>query len=236
MLEKVHLRPSLGQVRYRLGTAPNYQLASPGNVAQLAGRLAEIFNLKATSFNFNQNALSAQFLSFRYIFPFAAPGIPLTQLPYLDVALGVDQVELLFSNPPSVQLVRETYLRTLEAIIAVSSPNITDHYLEASLHAPGDNVNIRQFFDNFVTIPTKLPIEKGFAFSLTLENNARAAMNLDTSILIKGGVFIFFTYTHSVNVKDLSSIDAIIDSAVGVYREFQSVANIEIEEPAEIPT
>lgn len=236
MPKKLHLRPSLGQVRYRMGTAPNYQLASPGNVAHLAGRLAEIFSLKATSLNFNQNALSTQFLSFRYIFPFAAPGIPLNQLPYLDVALGVDQVDMLFSNPPTVQVVRETYLRTLEAIIGVSSPTVTDHYLEASLHAPGDHVNIRQFFDSFVTIPTSLPIEKGFSFSLMLESNARAAMNLDTSILIKGGVFIFFTYTHSVNTKDVSSIAAIIDSAVAVYRQFQSVANIEIEEPAETPT
>jgi len=236
MSEKIHLRPGLAQVRYRLGTAPNYQLASPGNVAHLAGKFAEIFNLKATSFNFNQNALSTQFLSFRYIFPFGAQGIPLTHLPYLDVALGVDQVDLLFSNPPTVQLIRETSLRILEAVIAVSSPTMADHYFEASLHAPGDQINIRQFFDNFVTIPTTFPIEKGFAFSLTLENGARAAMNLDTSILIKGGVFIFFTYTRSVNAKDVNSIAAIMDSAVGVYRQFQSVAKIEIEEPAEIPT
>jgi len=236
MLEKLHLRPSFGQVRYRMGTAPNYELALPGNIARLAGKLAEVFNLKATSFVFNQNALSTQLLSFRYIFPFGAPGIPLEQLPYLDVALGVDQVDLLFSNPPTLKLLRETYIRTLGAVLEVSPTIIADHFFEASLHSPPDAANIRQFFDDIVKIPTDLPLEKGFIFSLNLENGARATMNLDTSLHIKGGVFIFFTYTHSMKVNGVSSISTVIDSAVHTYRKFQLAANIDIVEPAEIPT
>lgn len=234
MSERLHLRPGVGHVRYRIGVSPpNYKLASPEIVAQVAGKLAEVFNLKSSGINFNQNALSTNFLSFRYFLPIDIPGIALAQIPYLDVAVGADQLELFFSNPPTVIAVRDTYLRVLDVIIGLSTPTITEHYLEASLHAPGDNVNVQKFFDEVVGISTKLPLDKGFSFALTLENNARAAMNLDTSIVIKGGVFIFFTYTAAQKVQDISSIGSIVESAVGIYREFQSIANIEIEEPRE---
>ncbi len=233
MAENLHLKPAFGHVRYRMGTAPNYQLAAQNNVAQLAATLAETFSLKANSFTFNQNALSTQFLSFRYVLPVEAPGVSLAQFPYLDVMLGVDQVELVFSNPPTVQSLRETYLRTLTPMFSVAATNALDHYFEASFHAPSDIGTVQNFFDGVVKIPTKLPVETGFSFALTLGNNARAAMNLDRSAVLKGGIFIFFTYTLAQKASDISAIGEIMKSALHAYREFQSVANVQLDEPTE---
>jgi hypothetical protein len=224
----LRITPVNVQVRHRATFfPPNYRLVTTEIAAALAGRLAEVFNLKSSGIIFNQNAMSTQYLSLRYV----PPNQPIR---YLDALIGVDQAEITFLNPASASELKDECLKAWTAIVEKSKPNITDQYFEATFHCTTDGKSVAEFLDKFVNIKSDaVEIQKGF--SLTTKHpeiNGEARIGLEVSTSVPNGLYVIFGFVSKRKIEDLASLKNVIDAIINVYRALQSLAHIDIVEPA----
>ena len=135
MSQVLKARPVNVQVKHRGAfVPPRYEIFKTDVSTSIAGKLAETYNLKSTGIIVNQNAASTQYLSFRYFLP----GEPFR---YLDASLGVDQTEIVFSNPATVaELVAEVG-KVWSLVFEHLQPVITSNYIEATLHCQTDGLS-----------------------------------------------------------------------------------------------
>lgn len=204
---------------------PNYSLATPEVAASLAGRFAEVFNLKSTGIIFNQNAMSTQYVSFRYIFP----GDPIR---YLDALIGVDQAEVFFLNPLNVSELTEGCLKVWKAMLEKSKPKIAEHYFEATLHCTTEGVSAKNFLDKFVSLQTtNKEIHKGFSLtSKHSEISGEARIGLEVSGSVPDGLYVTFACTSKKKVENSAGLVDLIDKTINIYRNLQPLAQIEVLE------
>src|SRR6267378_2371257 len=95
--------------------------------APLAARIAQTYGLKSTDIIINQSIAHTQYLSFRYFLQ----GEPFR---YADVLIGLDQAEVVFSNPATVLELTNEVHRALKIIGETVAPTANGTYFEATLH------------------------------------------------------------------------------------------------------
>ena len=128
MSQVLRARPVNVQVKHRGAFVPPcYDLFKPDVGVSIAGKLAETFNLKSTGIIVNQNAASAQYLSFRYFLP----GEPFR---YLDGSIGLDQSEIVFSNPATMPELTGEIGKLWSLVFENLKPIVASNYVEATLH------------------------------------------------------------------------------------------------------
>lgn len=67
MTAMIELKPELVQVRYRVSfEPPNFEFVVTDNAVRIAGKWAAAFGMNSAAIVFNQGALSAQYISFKY--------------------------------------------------------------------------------------------------------------------------------------------------------------------------
>jgi hypothetical protein len=226
MPDILRVTPVNVQVRYKATfSPPNYDLVTTEVAVALARKLAEIFNLKSSGIIFNQNSMSAQYLSFRHV-------LPNEPIRYLDALIGVDQAEVIFLNPATVSELREECLKVWNPIIEISKPSITEHYFEASVHSATEGVSAKDFLNKFVTIqPNALHIQKGFSLMVKCpEILGEARVGLEVSSSIPDGLYLVFGCTSKTKVKNTGSLQDLFDKTIGIYRRLQPLAHIEVLE------
>ncbi|HEU4341950.1 MAG TPA: hypothetical protein VFU31_10300, partial [Candidatus Binatia bacterium] len=190
----------------------------------IAGKLAEIFNLKSTGIIVNQNATSTQYLSFRYFLA----GEPFR---YFDGSIGLDQTEIVFYNPATVPELVGELGKVWRVIFKNLRPNITSNYVEATLHCDTNGSSTKAFLNDLVEVRSDaLGIHKGF--SLTSKTvDAVARISLDVSDSVADGLYVVFAYVSTGSVRDMLSFERLFDATLTAYRSLQSLAQIELVEP-----
>ena len=139
MAEVLKARPVSVQVKHRAGFAPpRYDLFNTEISASLAMKLAERFNLKSTGIIVNQNASSTNYISFRYFLP----GEPVR---FFDVSIGIDQAEIIFSNPATVPELMQEVEIIWSLIFESLTPSLNDNYFEAAVHCETDAQALKPF-------------------------------------------------------------------------------------------
>jgi hypothetical protein len=228
MISPIRITPLKPQIRYRATfVPPNYNLIKQDVSIGLATKITEVFNLKSSSLIFNQNTLSAQYLSFRYIYP----NEPMR---YFDASIGVDQAEFLFSSPANAAELKDGVIKVWESLFEKSKAVTTENYFEATFHSlAGDAANVKHYFDDFVKVETdRTDFIKGF--SLTVQHPelmCEARLGIEPSNALTNGLYFAFAAITKKKVKDVNSLASLIDNIISVYRDIQSLAQIEVVEP-----
>lgn len=224
--ELLRVKPVNVQSRYKATFfPPNYNLVKTEVSIALAGSLAEVFNLKSSNIIFNQNTMSTQYLSFRYV-------LPNEPIRYLDGLIGVDQAEVVFLNPASVLELKDEFMKVWKAVIEKSKPSFLEHYVEATLHCTTEGFSAKEFLEKFVNVRTEtIDVQKGF--SLTVKHPeifGEAKIGLEVSTAIPEGLYVVFGCVSKKKINDTGSLGNLIDTTISIYKKLQPLAHIEIVE------
>jgi hypothetical protein len=218
-------RPVNVQVKHRGSFAPpRYDLFRTEVSASLAMKFAEIFNLRSTGIIVNQNASSTHYLSFRYFLT----GEPFR---FFDASIGIDQVEIGFSNPASIPELIDQIGTVWRLVFESLAPLVVDNYFEASLHCETKGVSTSTFLDKIVTIQRDTPagIQKGF--SLTNKTSETVSkINLEVSESIPEGLYASFAYRNRETMVDMASLAKLFENALMSYRSLQAIAQVDLME------
>jgi hypothetical protein len=225
MPEVLKARPVNVQVKHRAGFAPpRYDLFNTEVSASLAMKLAERFNLKSTGMIVNQNASSTNYISFRYFLP----GEPVR---FFDVSLGIDQAEIIFSNPATVPELMQEVEKIWSLIFESLAPSLNDNYFEAAVHCETDGASAKAFLNSRVTVqPNAAGMHKGFSVT-NRTSDAVSKLSLDVSEPVPDGLYVAFAYVSRGSVTEMASLVNVINLAVASYRSLQTIAQIELMEP-----
>jgi hypothetical protein len=189
----------------------------------IATKLAETYRLKSTDIIVNQNAAGTNFLSFRHVL-FGEP------VRYFDVAIGIDQIEIVFSNPTTVAELRAEVAKLWKVIFEATQPTIASSYCEATLHSKTE-VSTNSFLGEVVNIQVNAPgLHKGFSLSVEAAEEV-ARIGLEVSNSVPDGLYVVFVYINRASVRDILSFEKAFDGGLTVYRRLQSLAHIELVEP-----
>jgi hypothetical protein len=228
MQNSIRVTPISPQVRYRSTFfPPNYNLVKQDVGIALATKITEVLHLRSSTLIFNQNNMSAQYLSFRYVYP----NEPMR---YFDVSIGIDQADLLFFSPATAAELKEGVLKIWEPLLEKSKPNITENYFEATFHSVAeDSANVNSFLDQFVKIQTaRTDFYKGFSLTVNHpEVMGDARLTIERSNANPAGLYLAFAAVSKNKVKDINSLASLIDKAISIYRDIQGLAQIEVVEP-----
>jgi hypothetical protein len=225
------LKPANVQVIYRPSfSPPNYTLVRNDVALAVARQLATAFSLKSTNIAFNQNSTSGQFVSLRYVLPI----IPEVQLRYLDALLGVDQAEVIFVNPATILELKAENMKVWKILLDESKPIMSQHYLEAQLHCAIEEGNPAEYLNSIVTLDSGIPpVQKGFSISIREPGiNGDARIQLEMSALIPNGIYVSFACGSRSKIENLSAAEKLFDEIIALYRKIQSMAHVQILEPA----
>ena len=212
------------QVRHRGSFAPpRYDFFRPEVGGAIATKLAETYRLKSTEIVVNQNAASTHYFSFRYVLP----GEPVR---YFDVSVGIDQIEILFFNPATIAELRAEVAKLWKGIFEAVQPIIVSSYCEANLHCRTEG-STKAFLGELVNIEVFGPTHhKGFSLSVEAAQEV-ARIGLEVSKSVPDGLYVVFAYINTGSVRDILSFEKAFDTSLGLYRELQRVAHIELVEP-----
>lgn len=212
------------QVRHRGSFAPpRYDFFRPEVGGAIATKLAETYRLKSTEIVVNQNAASTHYFSFRYVLP----GEPVR---YFDVSVGIDQIEILFFNPATIAELRAEVAKLWKGIFEAVQPIIVSSYCEANLHCRTEG-STKAFLGELVNIEVLGPTHhKGFSLSVEAAEEV-ARIGLEVSKSVPDGLYVVFAYINTGSVRDILSFEKAFDTSLGLYRELQRVAHIELVEP-----
>src|SRR3989338_1025351 len=225
MSQVLKARPVNVQVKHRVAfVPPRYEIFKTDVSTSIAGKLAETYNLKSTGIIVNQNAASTQYLSFRYFLP----GEPFR---YLDASLGVDQTEIVFSNPATVaELVAEVG-KVWSLVFEHLQPVITSNYIEATLHCQTDGLSTKAFLNDLVKVQSDVPgMHKGFSLTTNAVDTV-GRISLDVSDSVQDGLYVVFAYVSTASVQDMLSFGKLFDATLTAYRLLQGLAHVELVEP-----
>jgi hypothetical protein len=225
MSEILRARPVSVQVRHRGAfVPPRYNLFKTEVSVLLAGKLAETYKLKSTGIIVNQNFASTQYLSLRYFLP----GDPFR---YFDVSVGIDQTEVVFSNPATVEELKSETTRLWKLVFENLQPIITSNYFEANFHCVTDGLSTKAFLNDIVNVQSDTPgLHKGFSLTVK-EVDVVARISLDVSDSVPDGLYVVFAYVSTATVRDMESFVKLFNATLGAYRRLQSLAHIELVEP-----
>ena len=226
MAEVLKARPVSVQVKHRAGFAPpRYDLFNTEISASLAMKLAERFNLKSTGIIVNQNASSTNYISFRYFLP----GEPVR---FFDVSIGIDQAEIIFSNPATVSELMQEVEIIWSLIFESLTPSLNDNYFEAAVHCETDGASVKAFLDSAVTVQPNAPgMHKGFSVTNRTSETV-SKLSLDVSEPVPDGLYVAFAYVSRGIVTELASLVKLVNLALASYRSLQTIAQIELMEPS----
>lgn len=225
MNQVLQARPVNVQVKHK-GTffPPRYDLFKVDVSVATASKLAETYNLQSTQIIVNQNAASTQLLSFRYFLP----GEPFR---FFDARVGVDEAEIVFSNPATVAELTSEMGKVWRLIVETLHPVIKSNYVEASLHCETDGMSAKAFLDNLVSVQLNLPeAHKGFSIT-TKEVDVVAKMSLDVSESVRDGLYVVFAYVSTEIIREVASFEKVFDAMLNTYRGLQRASRIQILEP-----
>ena len=225
MSQVLRARPVNVQVKHRGAFVPPcYNLFKTDVSVSIAGKLAETFNLKSTGIIVNQNATSTQYLSFRYFLP----GEPFR---FLDGSIGLDQVEIVFSNPATMAELMGEVGKVWGVIVEKLHPIVASNYVEATLHCETDGLSTRAFLNDLVKIPSDVSgIHKGFSLTSKAVDTV-GRISLDVSDSVVDGLYVVFAYVSTGSVRDMPSFEKFFAATLTTYRWLQNLAQIELVEP-----
>jgi hypothetical protein len=216
--------PINGQVRHRGSfVPPRYDFFRTEVSASIAMKLAETYGLKSTGIVVNQNAASTHYLSFRYVLP----GEPVR---YFDGTIGIDQTEIVFTNPATVAELRTELAKVWKVILETAQPTIANNYCEATLHCKTEG-STKDFLSKLVNIQLNAPgIQKGFSLSAEAADGV-ARIGLEVSNSVPDGLYVTFVHVSAGSVRDIVSFEKVFDASLTAYRRLQNLAHIELVEP-----
>jgi hypothetical protein len=225
MPQLLKARPVSVQVKQRgVFAPPMYDLFKVDVSVELASRLAAAYRLQSTNLIVNQNAASTQYLSFRHFLP----GEPFR---FFDVRIGIDETEIVFSNPATVVELNSEVGKVWRLIVDTLHPVIKSNYLEATLHCETDGWSVKAFMDNLVSVQLSIP-EAHKGFSVTTKGiDIVAKMTLDVSESVRDGLYVVFAYLSTEIIRELASFEKVFDAMLNSYRGLQSATGIQLLEP-----
>ena len=212
------------QVRHRGSfVPPRYDFFRTEVSASIAMKLAETYGLKSTGIVVNQNAASTHYLSFRYVLP----GEPVR---YFDVTIGIDQTEIVFTNPATVAELTAEVAKVWKVLFETAQPIIASNYCEATLHCKTEG-STKDFLSKLVNIQLNAPgLQKGFSLSAEAADGI-ARIGLEVSNSVPDGLYVAFVHVSTGSVRDIVSFEKVFDASLTAYRRLQSLAHIELMEP-----
>ena len=224
MSETLKAKPVNVQVKHKAAFGPPmYDLFKMDVSVALATKLAAAYRLQSTGLIVNQNAASTQYLSFRHFLP----GDPFR---FFDARIGIDEVEIVFSNPATVAELRSEVGKMWGLIVDTLHPVIKSSYLEASLHCETDGLSAKAFLDELVSVQVNMP-EAHKGFSITTKGiDVLARINLDVSESVRDGLYVVFAYVSTEIVRELAAFEKVFDAMLNSYRGLQSASRIQLLE------
>ena len=233
--DELQIQPVNSQVRYRATSAPpSYGLFTADVAGVLAGRLAEACRLGSRDLVFNQATASNSYLVFRQFV--AAGGVDLAQFSYLDVSIGLDISEVCFVNPRNAATAKEQLIKIWKPVMEVVHPTLTEHFFDIQVHGRPIDADANEFMDRLV--PTRGPgnlkvLARGVSTTFEYPTaGANTQVAVQNSLLVPGGFFITLSYSLAKRVADVSSLEALFDSTIDVYRNLPPAMQIAIREQA----
>ena len=225
MYQVLKARPVNVQVKHKAAFAPpRYDLFKVDVSVALASKLAEVYSLQSTNIIVNQTAASTQYLSFRYFLP----GEPFR---FFDARIGIDEAEIVFSNPATVTELSSEVGKLWRLIVETLHPVIKSSSLEASLHCETDGLSAKAFLNDLVSVQLSLP-EAHKGFSITTKGiDVVAKMSLDVSESVRDGLYVLFFYLSTEIIRELASFEKVFDAMLNSYRGLQSATRIQLMEP-----
>lgn len=214
-------------------TPPSYNLFRVEVSTALASKLAETFALQSVNIVINQNASSTQYLYFRYFLQ----GEPFR---YMDVSIGIDQAEVVFSNPATISELMSEFGKVWKIILEGLSPDVRQSYFEATLHCEADGV--KSFLNQMVQLPRdandermQLPGDAGdihSGYSITAQQNPSlsARLSFDLSGSVKDGLYVVFAYFSMARMSDMNAFSQLFHSVVLAYRRLQDLGGVQLLE------
>jgi hypothetical protein len=226
MPEVLKARPVNVQVKHRAGFAPpRYDLFNTDKSASLAMKFAETFNLKSTGIIVNQNASSTNYISFRYFLP----GEPVR---FFDNSIGIDQAEIVFSNPATIAELAQQLETTWRLIFETLTPTLSDNYFEAAVHCETGDASTKSFLNTLTVIQSDTPeMHKGFSLT-NRTSDAVSKLSLDVSEAVPDGLYVAFAYVSRGTLTEMASLGKLFNLALASYQSLQAIAQIEVMEPA----
>ena len=222
MPQVLRARPVNVQVKHRGALVPPcYDLFRTEVGVSIANKLAATFNLKSTGIIVNQNATSAQYLSFRYFLP----GEPFR---YMDASIGLDQVEIVFCNPATMAELLGEVVKVWGVIVENLHPIVASNYVEATLHCETDGLSTRAFLNDLVNVQSDVSgIHKGFSITSKAVDTV-GRISLDVSESVADGLYVVFAHVSTGSVRDMPSFEKFFDAALTAYRRLPNSAYIEL--------
>lgn len=217
-------KPVNVQCRFRgFFVPPMYDLYKVEVSAALATRLAETYGLKSTDLIINQNSASSQYVSFRYFLQ----GEPFR---YMDVFIGIDQAEVVFSNPGTVPELMNEVGRVWRTILEMLKPVVKGSYFESTLHCETEKPGAIAFLNEVVRLSSDMPdLYKGFSVRMQVAGDS-ARLNLDVSESVQNGLYVSFAVVSTALLRDIASLTHRFETTLAAYRQLQDSASIQILE------
>lgn len=218
-------KPVNVQVKHRGAfVPPRYDLVKPEISISIANKLAHAYGLKSSGLMVNQNSMSTQYLSFRYFLP----GEPFR---YLDAAIGLDQTEVTFSNPATVNELAVELGKLWAIVFEHAQPTVTSNYFEANLHCTTEGMSTRAFLNDLVRIPVPSDeMQKGLSLTKKTRDTV-VRIGLDVSESIPDGLYVAFAYVSTTPVHDMDAFLDLFTKTLDMYRWTQKIAHIDLLEP-----
>jgi hypothetical protein len=217
-------KPVNVQVKHRgVFVPPRCELYKTDISATLAENLAAAYNLRSTALIINQNAASTQYISFRYFLT----GEPFR---FFDGSIGIDQSEVLFSNPATIEELRKEVSRFWRIINESLPKGIASSYFEANIQCDTEGVSTTKFLNDSVNVANDDQLQKGFSVTVR-SRDAVARIALEVSEPIRDGLYVVFAYAGNNPIGDIAALERSFNDILSAYRHLQTLAHIELVEP-----
>jgi hypothetical protein len=150
---------------------------------------------------------------------------------FFDLSIGIDQAEIIFSNPATVPELMQEIEKTWSLIFESLTPTLNDNYFEAAVHCETDGASAKAFLNNIVTVqPNDAGMHKGFSVTNRTSDTV-SKLSLDVSEPVPNGLYVAFACVSRGSVTEMASLVKLVNLALASYRSLQAIAQIELMEP-----
>lgn len=149
----------------------------------------------------------------------------------MDAFVGIDQGELVFSNPATVLELVNEFGRAWKIILETLSPMMRNSYFEATLHCETEKPGTKAFLDEMVKVPSEsAELRRGFSLMRQFADSA-TKLSLEVSDSVQDGLYVAFASVSTEGLRDMSSFSRLYESTLTAYRTLQNIASVHIVEP-----
>jgi hypothetical protein len=148
----------------------------------------------------------------------------------MDVLIGLDQMEIVFSNPATIPELMTEIGRVFSVVMERLRPIVKGCYFEANIHCETEKPGAQSFLNKMIRVTSDDSTTRKGATLITQFGNDSAKLHLEVSDSIQDGLYVVFAFLSKADFRDVQSFSGLFSTLLEAYRKLQNMASVEILE------